>query len=334
MKIIRLIAYILLCSSGILKAQDPQFSQYYASPLYLNPAFTGANAGHRLAMNYRNQWPTAASNSFVSYVASYDYNWSKLNSGLGFFAIQDRAGTSALTYRNFGGLYSYEARLTKEWALRSGFHVSYTQKNIDFSRLIFNDQIYRSSSISADANNNINVDYLDYNVGALLYNEKAFLGLAVHHLTEPNESFIAQESSLPMKISIHGGYTFKLKDRSVNKSIMPSFNYKKQGNFDQLDFGIYYNHSALVLGVWYRGIPINIISNNKYANNDAIALLMGYSLENFPLRAAYSYDITTSGLFDKSGGSHEISVIYEFDIKNSSGRTSKYNKRPIPCAKF
>ena len=40
-----------------LQAQDPQFSQYYAAPLYLNPAFTGSEMLPRIGANYRNQWP-------------------------------------------------------------------------------------------------------------------------------------------------------------------------------------------------------------------------------------------------------------------------------------
>ncbi len=319
--------------SSLLVAQDPQFSQYYASPLYLNPAFTGANKGHRMNLNYRNQWPGAVTNSFVSYAFSYDHNWASMNSGIGLFAIQDRAGTSALTYRNIGALYAYEARLTKHWSMRSGFHVSYTQKNVDYSRLLFNDQIYRGGGPSFDASDYFNVTYLDYNAGILLYNEQAFFGVSMHHLTEPNESFIGLESALPRKLSVHGGYTFPLASRYADRSIMPSFNYRKQGNFDQLDLGVYYTHSPLVLGIWYRGIPFSILSSD-YVNNDAIAILLGYSLENLPLRVGYSYDITTSGLFRKSGGSHEISLIFEFESGRNSGRASRYNKKPIPCAKF
>lgn len=325
---------LLLTFSTTVFAQDPQFSQYYASPLYLNPAFTGANKGHRMNLNYRNQWPGAVTNSFVSYVFSYDYNIQSLNSGIGFFAIQDRAGTSALTYRNFGALYSYEARLTKHWSARAGFHVSYTQKNVDYTRLLFNDQIYRGGGPSFDASDYFNVTYLDYNAGAILYSENAFLGFAIHHLTEPNESFIGLESALPRKISLHGGYTFRLKDRTADRSIMPTFNYKKQGNFDQMDAGIYYNHAPLVLGLWYRGIPISVFQSDDYVNNDAFVVLVGYSMEDFPVRVGYSYDVTTSGLFRKSGGSHEISLIFEFPSGSNSGSKARYNKKPIPCAKF
>jgi type IX secretion system PorP/SprF family membrane protein len=323
----------ILMSGFFAQAQDPQFSQYYASPLYLNPAFTGANAQHRLVLNYRNQWPGVAESGFVTYMASYDFNWDALRSGLGFYAIQDVAGLSALTFRNYGGLYSYDVRLTKKLNLRTGFHLSYTQKNVDFSRLLFNDQIERGGGPSFEANKYFNVDYLDYDVGMILYAEKAFIGVAVHHLTEPSESFIGFDSNLPRKWSVHGSYTFDLPGNGAKKSIMPTFNYKTQGNYDQLDMGVYYNHEPLVLGLWYRGIPFSLL-NSEYLNNDAFIILLGYSLEDRPLRIGYSYDVTTSGLFSKSGGSHEISVIYEFSGSLKSGSKSKKIKRRIPCAKF
>lgn len=326
---------LILLTHGLLaSAQDPQFSQSYATPLYLNPAFTGANKYHRLILNYRNQWPGAFENGFVTYSASYDYNWDALRSGLGLYVIQDRSGMSALTYQNVGGLYSYDVKLTRKLNLRTGFHASYTQKNIDFTRLLFNDQLERGGGPSFESNKYFNVTFLDYNVGMLLYSEKGFIGFAAHHLTEPNESFIAFDSYLPRKYSLHGSYTFDLNLAGAKKSIMPSFNYKKQGNFDQLDLGVYYNHEPLVLGFWYRGIPISALKSNDYLNNDAFVILIGYSMEDRPLRIAYSYDITTSGLFQKSGGSHEISVIYEFSGGLKFGNNRKYNRRPIPCAKF
>ena len=72
----------------------------------------------------------------------------------------------------------------------------------------------------------------------------------------------------------------------------------------------------------------------KNVNNDAFVILLGYALEDKPLRIGYSYDITTSGLFQKTSGSHKISVIYEFNGGLKFGSRSKYNRRPIPCAKF
>ena len=54
-----LTALSFLLLTGALQAQDPHFSQFFASPLTLNPAFTGKFDGvWRLAANHRDQWPS------------------------------------------------------------------------------------------------------------------------------------------------------------------------------------------------------------------------------------------------------------------------------------
>jgi type IX secretion system PorP/SprF family membrane protein len=320
---------------GHAQAQDPQFSQYYATPLYLNPAFAGANTDHRVMLNYRNQWPGAVPNSFVTYVFSYDFNWQKYNSGLGLLAVRDKAGTSGLSYTNIGGVYSYQVQLSKEFYLRSGVHFSYTTKDLDFSRLLFNDQLERGGGVTFESSRISKIQYLDVAAGAIAYNKNLFVGFAAHHLTQPNESFTGQDSRVPLKMSLHAGYRIGLGSRDRDKSLLPTFNYRVQDNFTQLDMGCYYNHEPLVLGVWYRGIPLSVFNKNDYINNDAFMLLVGYSMSDQPLSFGYSYDLTVSRLILNSGGSHEVSMIYEFGKGNSrrSGKNS-YNKHRIPCAKF
>ncbi len=39
------------------QAQDPLFTQFYANPTYISPAFAGTSIQSRFAANYRNQWP-------------------------------------------------------------------------------------------------------------------------------------------------------------------------------------------------------------------------------------------------------------------------------------
>jgi type IX secretion system PorP/SprF family membrane protein len=337
MKFYAFVFFLLFSSVQVLRAQDPQFTQYYATPLYLNPAFAGANSFHRIIMNYRNQWPGAVPNAFVSYVFSYDYNMDKYNSGLGLFAIQDKAGNAGLTYTNVGGLYAYQLQLNREFSLRTGVHFSYTQKDIDYSRLIFNDQLEKGGGATFESSRYEKINYLDIATGIMLFNKNLFFGVAAHHLNEPNESLTGQVSEVPLKLSFHGGYKIDFRStRDRDRSILPTFNYRRQNNFDQLDIGCYFNHAPVVLGFWYRGIPITAFKKDDYINTDAFSVLVGYSLPDMPLSIGYSYDLTISRLITNSGGSHEISLIYEFGkgMNKNFRKGANYNKRPIPCSKF
>ena len=99
-----------LTSSFLAFAQDPEFSQYYAAPLYLNPAFAGTSTDHRFIANYRNQWPNIA-RGYVTTAISYDYNLYQYNSGVGFLATLDKAGTAGMKSSQFNFLYSYGLKL-------------------------------------------------------------------------------------------------------------------------------------------------------------------------------------------------------------------------------
>src|SRR3954453_9378817 len=85
-------------------AQDPHFSQFFASPLTLNPALTGKFDGNlRIAGNYRNQWPTI-NRAFTTSTVSVDFpimrnhiaatdTW-----GVGVMGYSDQSANSALKF--------------------------------------------------------------------------------------------------------------------------------------------------------------------------------------------------------------------------------------------
>ncbi len=86
-----ILSYLLLCLFAVeSKAQDPLFTQFYANPLYLNPAFAGSKRCPRVNINYRNQWPAIAG-QFVTYSASYDQHVDAISGGLGGLVYSDRA---------------------------------------------------------------------------------------------------------------------------------------------------------------------------------------------------------------------------------------------------
>lgn len=327
---------VFSCLSAL--GQDIQFSQYYASPLYLNPAFTGTAPGHRLSVIHRNQWPQIG-NGFVSSAVSYDYNKEDLRSGFGLLVMQDRAGTAGLTSTSVAFNYAYKVQLSKKWMFTPGLYFGYNRRSMDFSRLVFGDQLgFNSSGEIVGTNdrvlNNLDaVDFFDVGTGMLLYNRKYWLGMAMHHINQPNQSLIGEESRWPRKISVHGGAQFPLytgvRKRNKISSLAPSFNYKRQGTFDQLDLGLHFLYDPIMIGLWYRGIPLKQNVEDR-VNQDAVVIILGLRFKN--LDVGYSYDFTTSQLNLLSGGAHEVSIKYEFE----TFRRDKVRKRDkfIPCPTF
>ncbi|HNP18577.1 MAG TPA: type IX secretion system membrane protein PorP/SprF [Fulvivirga sp.] len=332
-----IISISLIIQCLISFGQDPQFSQYYAAPLYLNPAFTGTGSDHRFIANYRNQWPNLA-NGFVSFAFSYDYNLAHLKSGIGLMATVDKAGSANLTSTTINFLYSYKVQLGNKWVITPGLSFGYGNRNIDFNKLVFGDQLdfqsdgqVPTSDLSLGSMGSAN--YFDFGAGILIYNKTFWAGFSAAHINEPNRSLLEEESVIPMKTSIHAGVRIPLYHgafkRDRTSSIAPSFIYKNQGEFDQLDVGLHFLYEPIMIGLWYRGIPIEQNVNDK-VSHDAVVIILGMQFEQMEI--GYSYDFTVSELGAISGGAHEVSLLYRLDIAFKSKMKKK--DKFIPCPTF
>ena len=335
------VAFILVLFNAFdLKAQDPQFSQFYASPLYLNPALTGSADRGRVGVNYRNQWPSM-SHSFTTISAYLDYFSKAAESGIGVIVNEHREGFLDYRSNEVGALYSYKLQVASGVVLRTGFQLSYFQKDLNFEDLVFGNQIDIVNGQVIGPSGEIfekgaKVNFLSASAGALLYTNLAWVGFSTHHINEPNQSFIDQESRLSRKYSIHAGWKLKFANgrrlRTVayqfqERSATFALNYKTQGGYNQLDAGVQLYFQPLVIGGWYRGIPIQSV--NKIFKNESIIGLVGLEL-NANLSFAYSYDFTVSRLAGSTGGAHEFSLILNF------GKIVKRTRRDtiLPCFKY
>jgi type IX secretion system PorP/SprF family membrane protein len=331
----KLITIFFAIVNLIAQAQDPEFSQYYAAPLYLNPAFSGTSVDHRFNINYRNQWPNIA-NAFQTYAFSYDYNLDQLNSGLGVLVVVDRAGTASMTSQQVNFQYSYKVQISDKWVLSSGLNFGIGTRSLDYNKLIFYNELdfLQSGGVPPDKRSDVDrASYFDFGGGMLAYSRKFWIGFAAAHLNRPNRSLTDDEAQIPIKTTIHGGVRIPLyhglfkKDRVA--ALAPSFVYKQQGRFDQLDVGTYFLYEPVVLGLWYRGIPIRQNVNDNISQ-DAIVVILGFQLEKIEI--SYSYDVTVSELGPISGGAHELALKFKIDMA-AQVKTRK-KERFIPCPTF
>ena len=332
--------FLLLFSMKSI-AQDPHFSQFYANPMYLNPAYTGINYCPTWVLNYRNQWP-ALPGDYVTYSTTVDFGVQEIHGGLGLIALHDNAGSGVLKTTNISLLYSYHNYLSSSTLLTAGFQFSYLQRTLDTNHF-FGDQIdelygFIYPTFDPLANNDyLNAGYADLSAGLALTMDKYWVGLALHHLTEPNYSFLEANNTgkLPMKITLHGGSSVGIKDLgwfnntfiSRFKVFKPHLIIQKQAVSSQINIGGNLESDKMALGLAYR---------RGFNNSDAIIILMGYELNQSAsaaffqrIRIGYSYDLTVSKLGISSGGSHEISIRMQLPcIYKVPGQ------KAIPCPQF
>lgn len=302
------------------KGQDPTFTQFYANPIYLNPALAGSYGCSRFASNYRNEWPGLSGN-YVTYSVSYDQYFKSISGGFGVLATHDQQGQGTINTSMLGLVYSYHITFSKKWKGMVGARAAWYQKFLDWDKLTFGDMIDpRRGFIYAtgDVPRGGSRGFFDASVGAVIFNKSFFIGGAVHHLNTPNESLIVGESKLPMRITGHMGADIVLGKKSKysnNVSIMPNVIYQYQNGFQEINIGTYVKYSIVNFGIWYR-------------NRDAFIVTAGINTGKF--RLGYSYDLTISKLNNNvSRGSHEISLGLNLTCKPKS-----ITFRTLSCPSF
>ena len=298
-----------------LFAQDPEFTQFYGNPLYLNPALAGTARCPRVVLNYRNQWP-GIQGTYVTYSASYDQHIDAMGGGIGLLIINDKAGQGTLTTTNVSGMYSYLLNVTREFSLKFAAQATYFQKSIDWSKLTFGDMIDERRGFvynTLEEQKLTSKSGVDFSAGILGYSKRYFFGFAAHHLTQPNEGLLGP-SILPMKLTAHVGALLPIGDKTNQTSISPNILYQKQQNFQQLNLGLYVTKGSIVGGLWYR-------------NQDSFIAVIGFQQHFF--KVGYSYDVTVSKLTNATAGSHEISFALQFECK-----PKKKKFRLVSCPSF
>ncbi len=323
-RIIGLLLVIFMTSTGA-RAQDPSFSQFYANPLYLNPAFTGTTLLPKFHINFRDQWP-AISNAYVSMSASYDQYVPAINSGFGIIMVGDQAGGGLYKTNSVHALYSYQVNFSNVFAIKVGFQGGYVQKRLDLANVFFFDQIDPVTGFY-DSGNNINptgetgqfdnrTGYVDFSTGILVYSKRFFAGAAAKHVTQPNESLTGNTATLPMRYTAHAGAVIGAEPgKNRGMAVSPNIMYTQQGRFRQLNAGSYLKIDNFFGGLWYR-------YNINYA--DAVIILVG--AEKGVMKAAYSYDFTIRDLQASTGGAHEVSITVNLSNKERINRKLRYTK--------
>jgi len=317
---------VAMLFSPTLHAQDPQFSQFYSNPLYLNPAFAGTSSHPRIVSNYRNQWPSSG-NTFVTYNVSYDKYIVGMKGAIGVQTLYDREVSGNINTIQSSFVYCYHTKVNDHFFFTSALQAGFIFKQFNTKNLIFPGMINQE-------NGNINGNYAipvesgqkifpDFTFGMVGQRDDVYFGFSLSHLTKPNQSILEGDGmgDLPMKYTLHVGaktHEFIRSLFSKGFSLSPNAIYQQQGVFKQLNLGMYMVSNSITFGTWYR--------NNLSARPDAIIGMIGYATPYFQL--GYSFDYVLSDLSLYTMGSHEISLIFYLD-RNIRKRLF-YNTLRIP----
>lgn len=315
----KLILLCLLLSPVVLTyAQDIHYSQFYASPLTLNPALTGVNdCNYRVALSYRNQWASVTT-PYTTPSISFDINniANKLiKRGIGsagLLILNDKAGDGQLSNLTIMGSAAYQRDLDAQKKMMGsvGVQFGYVQKRYDLSKLTFEEQWagtdFNQSLFNGEQNLNNKLSYLNVNLGGLWAYKptdkvNVFLGVAGFNLISPKETFYNDgKNKLSPRTVVHAGAKIGLNEKM---NLLPMFLYMGQSKDVEVNFGtsLGYNLTASDAVIYLGGY---------YRMNDAVIVMLGGEYKK--VRLGLSYDINTSSLKTASNGNggFEISLSY------------------------
>lgn len=314
----RILAVILiiygLCPGRLFAQVDPHFSQYYADPLWLNPALTGVfNGDLRVAGNFRSQWGTV-DNPYSSTALSADYRaTSKI--GVGLNILNQSAGSAGYNYLAAYGSASYGIIVSSDsyQHVNFGLQAGIINRNFNMNKFEFGSQFdptigFNPSLPSLENFNSTNTTVFDANAGVFYYDgnplktANLFGGISVNHIAPAKDPFSTTvNAKIPLRYDLHAGVRIQA---SEGFSITPHALFIRQQNNQILALGAYTRflvkgEDGLLLGAMYRLHDANVVT-------------VGYNFNNFVLGA--SYDINSSSLKRATNGQGglELSLCYVF----------------------
>lgn len=319
-------------------AQDPNFSQFFASPLTLNPALTGKfNGLVRVAGNYRNQWPTI-NNAFRTTTLSADFGilgntipeFDQF--GVGVMGMYDINGDGVMKNSFISGSVAYHKGIDEDGRhqIGVGFSGTYVQRRLDVNKLDFQDEL---TSLGFTGNTAeifgssgfLNINYADVNAG-FIYNgatndyNNFYIGASVYHINRPKVSFMGAQYIMNPRFTVHGGGYFPIADATT---LFVSANHQRQAGANETIFGA-------ALGYTVNSdfeSPTDVYAGAFVRWGDAVIPYIGLEFGNY--RFGVSYDVNTSRLAAASQrrGGMEVSLIW----------TKKHvdpNKKKLNCPRF
>ena len=302
--------FILLSFAFIgfsLTAQDVHFSQFYASPLTLNPALTGKfNGLYRVSAIYRDQWRNVQeqkANTFMTPSVSLDFSLLKnklKNSALGVGAVITYDKVGSFQTIDAGLSLAYHLGLDKKglYHLALGFQGMYSNRKInpDFT---FEEELLVNPTFIDDGNIDTEGHHLFGLTPGLIFDAKLgklkksaiYAGYSLNMNLTPKEDIFLTNSSyvvsgLPMRHVVHAGAEFNVKKFLV----IPGVLYQTTDNTDELNFGVTAGYklieapkknTKLFVGLWYRTNTGNAFTSGAFIPK------LGVDFENFRISGAY-----------------------------------------------
>ena len=319
-----------LINMTFMYSQDPSFAQPYANKLVLNPAFAGDTECAVITAGYRNHMPE--SGAYITYVLSFHSGSELLNGGFGFVFMNDRQGKGIFNKYSLSATYAYHFSVTREIHVNAGLEAGIVHRNRNSAGLVFPDMLdpFSGGQISQEVITDGSRSFPDISSGLIASYKNYYLGFALHHITQPDESISANvESALRRKYTIHAGTSLPVgTGRNISGLITkgqwtfsPTFIFQHQGTSSAISYGLYISRQEINIGAWLK--------QDLFFNDYSLAILAGFSGESYSFAYSFDFGMNISAISMPYSGSHEISVGINFPCVEKRKKI-----RAVKCPNF
>ncbi len=350
MKNILTFVFVLLFAAVAIKpalSQDIHFSQYYYSPVTLNPALTAVNKNLQATFQYKQQWGTVKAFSTGGATFEFKFNqqkWEKRKNltdsytkkemkglAIGFNFFSDKAGNGSIRQTMVNLSLAYHILLTRVSTLSAGLVGGYTQLSINPEGLRWNNQYslgnYSAIAPSGETFAGTSLSYNDFGAGVLYSYENpesgimendqkhVDVGFAVSHINQPQMSFYDSGSSnLYRKYTAHASALFGLPGTKF--IIGGSFLFMSQNQQKELTPGFVMKY-RLKEQSNYTGYKksSSLGLGLYYRAKDSFIPYLILELDKYSI--GMSYDINTSDLTTATTGRGGFEVSLRFNTRSS-----------------
>ena len=319
----KIFLFIASCAGCLVAgAQTYHFSQFYSTPMMVNPANTGNTGGpYRFAANYRSQWQNEGT-PYTTFIASGDAHVLKgvlgegNTLGLGLTFLNDKAMDGLMVTNSFSLSTGYHIALDADniQKIGIGFQGTYNERRVNFNSLQWENQFgnggYDPTLPTGEQIQNGKKYYFDMSAGALysasMEDKSIFAGVSMYNILKKQENFLTEQFKTPALLSVMAGGDI---DVGFNNSFYFSGNYRKQDKDNELTLGMAWGvfldqtgFTSLRLGVWHRV-------------QDAIIPYVGVTYKGLQVGTSFDYTISSAKTSSQIRNTFEISVVYTGEDK-------------------
>lgn len=299
-------------------AQSYHFSQFFSTPLLVNPANTGLTDGpYRFATNFRSQGGNGGAPFMTGYFSADASPMRSIlpeghKAGIGMYVMNDRAMNGVLQTNSIGVSTAYHVGLDPygEHSVGIGVQGTYHQRRLDYSRLTFENQYgpsgYNPAAPIGEQLNAQRRHFFDLNTG-FIYNlsqehRSFFAGMAVYNILRHREGTITSDYTMPLRLTVQSGAQFWVGERG---KIHFSVTAMSQANAAEVTVGSAYGYqltdgdkNELMAGLWYR-------------NKDALIPYLGYQTKTFQAGLSYDYTVSALKTVSQLRNGYELILLYK-----------------------